>query len=74
MTGFVSGRQYLNETRAILYELKTNSVDLLDIGISGSKLARHIFPKLPNAIKEELGHKVGTNIPSIVICLNIIMT
>ena len=66
MTGSVSVRQYLNETRAILCELKTYDVNLLDIGTTSSKLEWHIFSKLPNAIKRELVHKIGANFPSIV--------
>ena len=63
---FNNVRQYLNETRAILYELKTYNVDLLEVGTAGSKLASHvIFAKLPNIIKRELVHKVNTNYPSI---------
>ena len=66
-SGFVSVRQYLNETRAILYELKTYGVDFLATDTAGCKLLSHIiFSKLPNAIKRELVHKVGTNFPSIV--------
>ena len=65
-TEFNNVRQYLNETRAILYELKSYNVDLLQDNTAGSKLASHIvFSKLPNIIKKELVHKVNSNYPSL---------
>ena len=63
---FNNVRQYLNETRAILYELQSYNVDLLQDNTAGSKLASHIvFSKLPNIIKKELVHKVNSNYPSL---------
>ena len=63
---FNNVRQYLNETRAILYELQSYNVDLLLDNTAGSKLASHIvFSKLPNIIKKELVHKVNSNYPSL---------
>jgi hypothetical protein len=59
-------RLYLNETRALLYELKTYDIDLMEDGSAGAKLASHIiFSKLPNILKRELVHKVNNNFPSI---------
>ena len=59
-------RQFLNETRAALHELKGYNVDLLEEGTAGNKLYSHIiFGKLPNAFKRELVHKVNSNYPTI---------
>ena len=59
-------RQYLNETRAALHELKSYNIDLLDENTAGNKFVSHlIFHKLPNTIRREFVHKVNTNFPSI---------
>ena len=63
---FENVRQYLNETRAALHELKSYNIDLLEEDTSGNKLISHIiFDKLPNIIKRELVHKVDSNFPTI---------
>ena len=38
---------------------------LFENGTAGSKLARHILSKLPNARTKELAHKVGSDFPLI---------
>ena len=59
-------RQFLNESRASLYELKSHNVNLMEEETSGNKLISHIiFDKLPNIFKRELVHKVNSNYPSI---------
>ena len=64
---FANVRQYLNETRAALHELKTYGVDLMEDGSAGAKLISHIiFDKLPNILKKELISKVNCNFPTIV--------
>ena len=63
---FENVRQYLNETRAALHELKSYNIDLMEEHTSGNKLISHIiFDKLPNIIKRELVHKVDTNFPTV---------
>ena len=63
---FENVRQYLNETRAALHELKSYNIDLLEENTSGNKLISHIiFDKLPNVIKRELVHKVDSNFPTV---------
>ena len=57
---------YINECRAIVYELKQYQVNLLDVNSAGCKLLSHIvFSKLPALIKRELVHKVNNNYPSV---------
>ena len=63
---FENVRQFLNETRAALHELKAYNIDLLEEDTSGNKLISHIiFDKLPNIIKRELVHKVDSNFPTV---------
>ena len=64
---FAGVRSYVNECRAIVYELKQYNVNLLDVGSAGCQLLSHImFSKLPASIKRELVHKVSNNYPSVV--------
>ena len=63
---FAGVRSYINECRAIVYELKQYQVNLLDVDSAGCKLLSHIvFSKLPASIKRELVHKVNNNYPSV---------
>ena len=56
---FENVKQFLNETKAALHELKSYNIDLLEEDTSGNKLISHIiFGKLLNIIKRELVHKV----------------
>ena len=63
---FAGVHSYINECRAIVYELKQFQVNLLDVDSAGCKLLSHIvFSKLPASIKRELVHKVNNNYPSV---------
>ena len=63
---FAGVRSYINECRAIVYELKQYQVNLLDVDSAGCKLFSHIvFCKWPASIKRELVHKVTNNYPSV---------
>ena len=65
-TSFVEVRMYINECRALLYELKTYKVDLLDDNSAGCKLISHIiFSKLPKSFVKELIHKIDSNYPTV---------
>ena len=65
-TDFAGALSYINECRAIVYELRQYKVDLLDKDAAGCKLLSHIiFGKLPVSVKRELVHKVNCNYPAI---------
>ena len=65
-TDFAGVRSYINECRAIVYELRQYKVDLLDKDAAGCKLLSHIISgKLPVSVKRELVHKVNCNYPTI---------
>ena len=65
-TDFAGVRSYINECRAIVYELRQYKVDLLDKDAAGCKLLNHIiFGKLPVSVKRELVHKVNCNYSTI---------
>ena len=63
---FAGARSYINECRALVYELKQYQVDLLDVNTSGCKLLSHIiFSKLSTSFKRELVRKVNNNYPTV---------
>ena len=59
-------RTYINECRALLFELKQYNVDLLDVNSAGCLLISHIiFEKLPPSIRKELIQRANNNFPSV---------
>ena len=64
---FIGIKKFLTETRANLCELKCSyDLDFLEENTPGNKyLGYSIFAKLPNALKKEIIHVVGTNYPSL---------
>lgn len=63
---YQSARAFLNEMRALLYELKSLKLDFFTADSPGSVLVSHIvFNKLPFAIKRELTHRTRSNYPTI---------
>jgi hypothetical protein len=63
---FNSTRLYINEIRSLVFELRNYELDFLEADTAGCALLSHIvFSKLPNILKRELVHKVGTNYPTL---------
>ena len=60
-TKFLETRSYLNNMRALLYDLQSLGVNFLEEGSAGSKLVGNIiFAKLPLIVKKELTYKIGS--------------
>ena len=59
-------RIYINETRAILFELKNFGVDLLDENSSGYLFfSTGLFSKLSSEFQLEISSKSGTEYPTL---------
>ena len=59
---FESTKIFIAEARSYLYELNNYELDFMEEKTPGYSLISHIiFNKLPNNIKKELIHKVGSN-------------
>ena len=64
---FCNVKSYINDCRALLYELKSYNMDLLEVDTAGCKFISHIiFMKLPYSFRRELVHKVETNYPTVI--------
>ena len=64
---FLDTRTYLNEMRAVLFELQSLNLNFLEPDSAGCTLVSHIiFNKLPMIVKRELTHKTGSNYPSVI--------
>ena len=65
-TEFIYIKEYINEIRSYLYELKNEGLDFLQDDTPGNSLMSHIvFNKLPNNFKRELITRVKKNYPSL---------
>ena len=65
-TEFINIKEYVNEIRSYLYELKNQGFNFLEGDTPGNSLMSHIvFNKLPNNFKRELITRVKKNYPSL---------
>ena len=68
---YQSVKEYLNEVKAIVYELKSYEYNALDEKSLGHKIISFlIFHKLPTLLRRELVHKLNSNYPTLISILD----